>query len=304
MMNAYALRNGIVRVAGCVAGFFCALNAWGQADVPRFYTATSNDALTGAAPIVKTGAGTLWLTSPSNNTFTGDITVGVDGGTLRIGGNTFYAAGTGRTGTTLPAMGAASTITVKRGGIFQINDNLNGAAGRIDNRLGSEGDRPAVSLEGGTFYFYGINATQQTTQSVGQVTLASGTSVINVNRTHATSTPKLIGAGLAVTPGAYASFVGTTPGAAAANVSQFYFTTPPSTVGGGGAFGSPTVSIVPATRIGNDFVAYGLYGIRALLATEYKATSDINTAGDTENVKFTTGTLSALAGNKTVNSLA
>ena len=120
MMTISATKSCAVRYAGYVAGFFCALNAWGQADVPRFYTATSNEAVTGAGPLVKTGAGVLWLTSPSNNTFTGDITVGVDGGTLRIGGNTLYAAGTGRTGTTLPAMGSTNTITVKRGGIFYL----------------------------------------------------------------------------------------------------------------------------------------------------------------------------------------
>ena len=84
VMKVNWLRNGVVGFAGFIAGFSCALNAWGQADVPRFYTATSNDALTGSAPLVKTGAGILWLTSPSNNTFTGDITVGVDGGTLRL----------------------------------------------------------------------------------------------------------------------------------------------------------------------------------------------------------------------------
>ena len=176
--------------------------------------------------------------------------------------------------------------------------------GDIDNRLGSEGARPALSLEGGSFTFNGLNlATPPTTQSVGQVTLASGASVITVARNTA-GTPCLVGTGLAVTPGAYAQFVGTSLGASALNVSQIYFTTAPSTVGGGGADASPTKSIVPATRIGNDFVAYGLYGIRPLATSEYTATADINSAGNTDNVKFSSGALSALAGNKTVNSLA
>ena len=147
-----------VWLAGIVSGVLCVPSVRGQADVPRFYTATSNEAVTGAAPLVKTGAGILWLTSPSNNTFTGDITVGVDGGTLRIGGNPLITAGTGRTGATLPAMGATNTVTVQRGGVFYIHDNQGTAPfGYIANRLGSEGARPALSLEGGSFTVNGPN---------------------------------------------------------------------------------------------------------------------------------------------------
>ena len=275
-------------------------------EVPRNFTVVSNDAVTGSATLTKTGGGILYLGSSegAGNTFSGDIVVGVDGGTLRLTGNA-NAPGAARQGVVLPGMTGANTVTVRRGSTFYIDDNISAPNGYLANRLGSEGARPALSLEGSSFTVNGPNtASLQTTQSVGQVTLASGASVITVARGNATATPKLIGGSLAVTPGAYAQFVGTTLGASALNVSQIYFTTAPSTVGGGGADGTPTKSIVPATRIGNDFVAYGLYGIRPLATSEYTATADINTAGNTDNVKFSSGALSALAGNKTVNALA
>jgi autotransporter-associated beta strand protein len=275
----------------------------GQVEVPRFFNAVSNDAVTGSATLTKTGAGILWLQSSSGNTFSGDIAVGVDGGTLRIGGG-------GDAGLTLPNLSSANTLAIRRGGIFEIKDNVNAAVGYAPNRLGSSGNRPNVSLEGGTLLYNGAAiATTQMTQSVGTVTLASGASTITINR-NTSGTPNLIAKSLVTAPGAYVQFAGSTLGTAAADVSRVLFATPPTAIGGGGGIGTKTMSIVPGMRYGGDLLYYGANGLRALVAaTEYDDVTgnDINAAASAQsNVRIIGATptaFPALSADKTVNSL-
>ena len=68
------------------------------------------------------------------------------------------------------------------------------------------------------------------------------------------------------------------------------------------------MSIVTGARAGNDLVCYDVYGIRALLASEYYevgGANDINAAGATANVKLAGATtpFTALSAPRTNNSL-
>ena len=265
-------------------------------DVPRLYSAIDNEPLTGNADFIKSGSGTLWLTAPSNNTFSGDIRIERSGGALELGGNTFYADGEGRAGIALPAMTSASTVTVNPGGALVIKDNANGAVGHLSNRLGSAGDRPALVLNNGSFTYLGPSAAGVVTQSFDAITAASGLSAITVTRNNAASTTILQGGSFTRDSGSHLTLSATAMGTAADNVSQILFTTPPQMVGGG-------VGIIPGVRHGNNFVTYGDYGLRALLAEEYFETSDINNAGPDDNVKVSAGTFVPLDGNRTINSL-
>ena len=129
----------------------------GAGDVPRPYSAVDNEPLTGNADFIKSGSGTLWLTAPSNNTFSGDIFIERSGGTLELGGNTLYADGEGRAGISLPMMTSDNLISVNPGATLLIKDNANGAVGYLSNRFGSEGERPSLELHNSSFTYQGPN---------------------------------------------------------------------------------------------------------------------------------------------------
>ena len=163
-------------------------------------------------------------------------------------------------------------------------------------------------MEGGWFYYNGANYAVAMTQTVGALTLAGGPSTITVYRNN--GTPQLVFDNLSQTSGAYINFWygGVVLGSAAVNAPKVLFSTPPDVVGGGGAAGSKTMSILPGARSGDNLVVYDVYGIRALLAAEYNAVAgnDINGAGATENVKISLTTpiaVPALTANRTINSL-
>lgn len=293
-----------------VAGCLLALTPSARAvDVPRnSVTVISNDVVTGSAALTKTGAGTLSLISSAGagNTFSGDIVVDVDGGTLKIGGNGF-TTGTGLQGLTLPLMTSANTLTVKRGGTFAIDDNaINGSTTYVADRLGSSGQRPAVSLAGGSLTLSGANYASVMTQTFGPLALSSGNSTLTSTR-NGNGTPELIFSSLIPTSGAFANITGTALGSGTSDA-RILFTSTPDMLGGGGAAGTKTMSIVPRVRSTYDLVWYGPNGIRPLVAAEYNAVTganDINAAGATENVKMTgtTSPFTALSADKTVNAL-
>lgn len=211
--------TGLHRGMGLFAGFSGALIMallWGGAmvagaqDIPRFFQAFSNDAVTGSATLTKAGAGTLTLYAPfpAANTFDGNIVVDVDGGTLRLSGWP-GAVTSQQMGATLPGMTSANTITVKRGGMFHIEDNATASmAGYATNRLGSDGNRPGVVLDGGTFYWNGVNgaAALIATQSVGTLTLSSGPSTVTSYRQGGTNI--LYFTDLVRNQGAFVNFTG------------------------------------------------------------------------------------------------
>ena len=167
-----------------------ALNFYPYLDGPLIGTGT----FTLGVGYVGGSSGWLTLINRDGNTFSGDIVLEVNSGCLRLGGNTYYASGDERRqGLTLPGMGAANSITVRRGATFRIEDNMLGnMTGYVADRLGTEGNRPALRLAGGALYVNNPNvANSMSTQSVGLVSLESGPSSITVYRNHASSTPKL-----------------------------------------------------------------------------------------------------------------
>jgi autotransporter-associated beta strand protein len=270
-----------------------AISADSAITVARGYTSTWAGSLTGSSDLTLAGgagatSGTLSLVGNGGNTFNGDITVGVGAGTLRIAG-TLFATGTAQQGFSLNSMTASNTITVNRGGTFNIDDNATGSsAGYLENRFGSAGDRPAVSLNGGTFNLNGFNAAGTNTQTLGALTLASGPSTINVTRNNASNTTSLVFSSLTPTLGATVNFTGTSLGTAASNVSQILFTSSPSLVGG---------IIGGHARAGNEWATYGANGVTAL--TTYGTV--IQDAASTDNIKVTGA--QTITGSNTINSL-
>ncbi len=271
-------------------------------DTAYGFTTTDNAALTGSGTLTKTGGGTFSLISGSGNTFSGNITLATNGGTLQIGGT---PASNPAGGATLGSLTSANTLTVNRGATFNIEDNASFTS--FTDRLGSAGNRPAVSLNGGTLSLNGVNFAAVTTQTLGALTLASGASTINVTR-NTSGTPELIFSSLSKTSGAFANYTGTALGNGT-NDGRILFTSAPTLIGGGGAANSPTISILPGARSGNDLVTYdAVNGIRPLVLAEYNAVAgnNITGAGATQNVNISNATptaFTALSGAKTINSL-
>jgi len=210
-------------------------------DVPRNFLAVSDVPLTGPETLLKTSAGQMILSSSAGNTFTGDITVDTDGGILRVGG---ILGAIGGTGVTLPGMTAANTITARRGGQLYIDDNSTyNALGSVPNRFGTEGDRPAVKLEGGTLTLNGANYANTVPQTFGPLTLDAGYNTISANRN--AGTPELVFPSVTQAKGSHVNFTGTSLGATAINAPHVRFTSPPVLAGGGGAAGTKTMSVIP-----------------------------------------------------------
>jgi autotransporter-associated beta strand protein len=280
-------------------------------DVPRNFYSSSTVPFEGSETLIKTSAGQMMVGATSNNTFKGDILVDTDGGILRVGING-TASGIG---VTLPGMTAANTITVKRGGQFYIDDNSTGnSVGSAPNRFGTYGDRPAVKLEGGTLTLNGANTAATVPQTFGPLNLGAGYNIVTAIRNYA-GTPELVLAELNPASGAHVNFTSTANGTAvglgssALNAMHIRFETAPAMVGGSGAAGTKTMSIIPGARYGTDWVTHDpVSGVRPLVAAEYNtvANNDVNAAGATENVKITGTTptpFPTLSADKTVNSL-
>jgi autotransporter-associated beta strand protein len=273
-------------------------------DVPRNFISASADPLTGSATLVKTGAGQMMVGGSSGNTFKGDIVVDTEGYILRVGAIPGAASGIG---VTLPGMTAANTITVKRGGQFYIDDNgTYSSVGSAPNRFGTEGNRPSVALAGGTLTLNGASYATTVPQNFNSLSLGSGYNTVTANRN--AGTPELVFSNVTQAKGSHVNFSGTSLGAATNNAPHVRFTSPPALVGGNGAAGSTTMSIVPGARFSSDWVTHdGATGVRAL-TNEYNtvANDDINAAGATENVRMTNAIVTyfpPLLADKTVNSL-
>ncbi len=306
------LTGGTLQSSSTYSSHPHAITSASTLDVAVGFATLQNAALSGSGTLTKTGGGTYFLGAGSGNTFSGDLTLAVNGGTFKIGSS---VASSPLGGATLSGLTAANTITVNRGASFLIDENQNQLASRVDgviaDRLGSAGNRPAVSMNGGTFFLNAANLSAVMTQTLGALSLSSGASTINVNQV-GNGTPELVFSSLSKTPGAFGNFTGNgvaiALGTAALNVPQILFTTAPTMIGAGGAVNSPAISIVPGTRSNNELATYGANGMRALAAAEYHAVAgnDLNGAGPGENVKIsdaTTPAFTALAAPKIVNAL-
>lgn len=261
-------------------------------EIPRNFTVISNSQIKGAADLVKTGAGTLSLINSDGgaNDFSGNISVGTDGGTLKIGGNIYQPVGAAQQGLVLNGMTSGNSITIKPGGTFYIEENvINGVNGHIDNRFGSSGSRPSVSLLGGSFYYNGNNHYGTTQyQTFGPMTLGAG-STITVNPNGGQS-PRLTFSSLSAPIGASVNFVAPVGEALGGDRARIVFTASPSLVGGimGGY-----------ARSGLDWATYVANGVTNLSA--YDNGGVIQGGSSAHNVKV--AATQTITSDNTINSL-
>jgi len=208
-------------------------DATNTVEVARNFAAILDGPLTGSGTLtlkggyISTASSMLSLINGAGNTFSGDIVVDVDGGTLKLSGNPYAPTATGLQGLTLPSMTAANTITVRRGGMLYIEDNaVNGATTYLADRLGTPGNRPSIALAGGSLYYNGANNAAAGIQTLGDLNLVSGGSALTLARNTA-GTPQLVFSSLTPELGATVNFTGTSLGTAAANVAKILFNTAP-----------------------------------------------------------------------------
>ncbi len=253
------------------------------------------DAFTGA--ITGSGGVTKAFFSSDTSTFTQPLAYTgstiIRGGTLQLGG-----AGT-----------LASTAVEIRGGtlLFNNTDDNAVAGGYIANRLGTT---VPITLAGGLTFTE--NANTPASHNLGPVTLAgagtltvtngatapSTVTLANLTRNAARGTLTVVATnlGLAQSPVGNARIIATQiEGAAPAS----------ALVGGGGAVGSTTQSILPwafsnATGA-TGFLTYGTGGLRPLAASEYE--SDLLDAPTGATVNSRTTFAQTLTAPRTVNSL-
>jgi autotransporter-associated beta strand protein len=271
-------------------------------------TGSSNLTLAGGFTQTTGTNGTVSFTNHgSGNTFNGNIII--ESGTLRVAGSPFASNG----GFTAPGMTSSNTITIERAGTLLMDDNVTG--GHTVDRFGSGASsaRPAVVMNGGAITLSGFNNASVMNQTFGDLTLNAGLSTFTVNR-NSNGTPTLVFDSLTQASGSFAQFSSnTTLGSAATNVARITFTTPPATIGGGGADGSNTISLVKGARLPvasgtSNFIVNGAHGLRQLaFSTETQDLgSDINGATANANARLNDGaatSMAALTAPRTVNSL-
>lgn len=211
--------------------------------------------------------------------------------------NTYVGATIGRQSTSLFTLSGNGSIASSSSYDFAGSVTLTNTGTNVTNRLS---DTAAMTLRGINFVDTG-NASATSSETVGAVTLASSYSSFLVTP-GASAGNSLTMASLTRQNNSTAAFRGTglggTPGAGVANI---YSTAAPTLVGGGGAAGSTTMSILPwgygnstssvlftaAGLINSSLVTYDTNGFRPLATSEYAAAFGGNA---TDNVRLTAAT--------------
>ena len=216
--------------------------------------------------LTKNGTGTWTLTGNSN--FSG--ATAINSGVL-----SFSGADGGNSG--------QSAYTVSAGGTLKLDNSGANNSARIN-------DGSNLTMTGGELLVTG-NASTNTSESLGVLTLSTGHSTVTLNPDAARNTRLNFGS-LTRTAGATGLFRGTqlgnsTVAAQTAGESNITFTAAPALTGSGGNAGTTTVSILNASigaggaggtsNSGSDFLTYDpptgtLNGLRPLTAGEYAAT--------------------------------
>ncbi|QVL31497.1 hypothetical protein KIH39_22030 [Telmatocola sphagniphila] len=197
----------------------------------------------------------------------------------------------------------SSGIQLNAGGSVTFNNaiDINGNSSAANNNNNRITSTTPVSLSGASFNL--IGGYQTGTQQVAGALTISGDSVVSVDASQTGNTGTTLTfaslsrsaqRGTILFEGNSSSF-GDAPGAGVANI---YFSTAPTSdlLGGGGAAGTTTISILPyaiaQTQVGNQrsatpsLVTYGSTGIRPLASSEYAASVTIG-ASTYDNVLLT-----------------
>ncbi|MGC3967759.1 MAG: autotransporter-associated beta strand repeat-containing protein [Pirellulales bacterium] len=235
----------------------------------------------GSAALTKTGAGTWTLLAAS--TYTG--ATNVQAGTLSLAGSAGVLSAT-----------SAPTIS---GGRLLLDSTVAASSSRIGN--------VTVTLSGGELALIG-NASTDIGEGFGNFAISSGFSTVTVTPLGAgaqlvantAATTRAVGAGVLFR----GENLGLAPGPGNGNI---FFSAVPTLVGGGGAAGTTSISILPwavgglsSTSLGTEFVTYGADGIRPLASVEYTSTIPAG-AISTQNYKITS--LNSLSVPTTINAL-
>lgn len=267
--NDVSINNAVLRVSTAVFTTARNFSLSGSADIELFANATINGIISGSGTFTHLIGSTLTLTGA--NTYTGTIRNGISLLTVSGANGTIATAG---------AYDLAGTLT------------LDNATANNNNRIS---DTSAITSRGATIAVTG-NSTAATSENAGALNLTNGNSTITVTPNAAQSAALNL-ASINRANNSTLFVRGTNLGAAAgAGVAQITSTAAPATlVGGGGAAGSTTISILPwavgnvgaAATLGSSLVTYGATGLRPLAAAEYASAFGGNA---TDNVRLTAAT--------------
>lgn len=223
--------------------------------------------IAGAIPVTKNTNNTVTLTGV--NTISSTTTI--NAGTLTISGSGSAVS--------------VTAITVNLGGTLTLDNSSTAVASRLLDSL-------VLTMNGGNLNFIG-NGAGASSETIGQLAIASGHSVVTVTPGAGGSTTLTFGAatGFSRTAGATVLFRGTSMrSAAAANVSTLLFTNAPALTGAAGAAGTTTMSVLKGafgdtslSGTGSDMVTIISTKLSPLAAGEYAG--DLQTAN--ANVKLT-----------------
>lgn len=246
------------------------------------------------------------------DTSTATSTYGSTGELLLTGANT-YTGVTNLTGYGTLALTGNNAALLNTSAI-SLGSNTRLLVGDRDSTAANPNrinDAARLRMAGGEFVLTGSSNAAATHETIGAITLAAGNAgTITVSPGYVTSQAELAAASLSREQGAVGLVRGNNLGAAAgANTSRLFLATAPTLVGGGGAAGSTTISIVPyliggvtTTDVGSTFLTYGATGLRPLDAsTEFAQSLAAAVGTPAANVHSTAS--ETLAGSQTINSL-
>lgn len=298
--NATALGSGPLRVTGGTLGATAT-------------TTIANPVVVNATNLVYSGTANLTLTGVISQVGVSGLTIStITGSTLILQGTNTY---TGATNSALnprfsgngPGIGSltlsgangssnlSSGFTFSGGGTLTLDNSV--ASANNDNRIGNSAP---VTISGGTFVLNGANG-GATLENIGSFT-GSGSVFVTMNAGTTGNTGATLQAD-SLTRSNRAQFLFRANSASfgapiAANVANLIFDSAPALVGGGGAAGTTTISIIPfaiggitTTSTGTDLVTYGANGVRPLSTTANEYATTITDGSTTlDNARLTAAT--------------
>ena len=248
-------------------------------------------AFTGTGPLVKNGRGNVNLTASA--TYSGELTI--NSGFFSITGGS-----SGSIASTSITVNANAQAGVNQGGSALVIGN--NSAG-IVNRLV---DNAVITLNGGGFHYNGSGTAGLNNETIGEIVVGQGNANLTINSgtgkwTEVTMTT--LSRSSSGTLQVRGTGLGSTTNTG--STSHIWITgTLPTMIGGGGATGSTTMSILPWAIGGtnpssenSELITYDSTGLRPLAAAEY---STMALAGTTANVA---DSVSGVTGDKTINAL-
>ena len=276
--NFYSTRNITIGAGG------------GTLDVTRnnstFGSMRLKGEISGAGTLTKTGFGELRLDGDSS-AFTGDFIV--DSGIVRMQAYTDRG-----TVANIPSLSGASSYTVRSGGDLILSYSAIGSTPYYS----IVNETAPVHMEGGRLQFYSNNsgAVSPWTQTMGDLFLDRGSSRFFISRTSSSSATLWSFGDLNRSVGATADFDWTTSAGtlgAPGNNPRILFNSIPDPVNDGILGGWALVNQI-------DFANYD--ATHGVAIANYTST-DITTAGATDNVDFSQGAVTTTIGDTTVNAL-